>query len=61
MSHLEKTNFLHVVVSIYKLHSVTEAGKEYICRMHSSLAEKNMTPAGKVCKSRIAEKLFENS
>ncbi|GBL78396.1 hypothetical protein AVEN_254150-1 [Araneus ventricosus] len=61
LSRSEKTNFLPVVINIYKLHNVTEAGKEFIHKMHSRLAEKNMTQAGKDRKSRIAEKLFENS
>ncbi|GBO26396.1 DNA helicase INO80 [Araneus ventricosus] len=48
LSRSEKTNFLPVVINIYKLHNVTEAGKEFIHKMHSRLAEKNMTQAGKV-------------
>lgn len=53
--------FLHTVVCIYKIHNVSEYGQEHIRKIHSRLAEKNITEAGKERKNRITQKLFVNS
>lgn len=59
LSRSQKTEYLYMVIGIYKRHNVSETAREYIRKIYSNLEGKNMTEAGKERKSRITRKLFD--
>ncbi len=61
LSAFDKTQFLHIVVSVYKDLNVGDAAKDHIRNVQQSLTDKvkTLTQAGKERKGRILKKLFD--
>ena len=54
----DKQTYLHIVVSSYKNYKLSDAAKDSIRGLHSTLCNKTMTEAGRGRKKRIVDKLF---
>lgn len=58
LSALDSSQFLHIVVSLYKTCDVKDSAKDHIRNLQKILKEKALTQAGKERKERITKKLF---
>lgn len=54
-----KSNFLHIVVSVYRACNVGDFSRDHIRNLQKTLARKALTQQGKERKARIVKKLFD--
>ncbi|GBM46665.1 hypothetical protein AVEN_261046-1 [Araneus ventricosus] len=54
----EKSQFLHILISIYKASDVSNAAREHIRHLQRTLSDKALTQVGQDRKNRIVKKLF---
>ncbi|GBM12801.1 hypothetical protein AVEN_247576-1 [Araneus ventricosus] len=56
---MNSSQFLHIVVSVYKACNVGNTARDLIQNLQKTLAMKTLTKAGKEQKERITKKLFD--
>ncbi|GBM48941.1 hypothetical protein AVEN_150777-1 [Araneus ventricosus] len=59
LSAMNSSQFLHIVVNVYKACNVGNTARDHIRNLQKTLAMKALTQADKECKERITKKLID--